>query len=256
MGASSAAVRLERDRDRLPGRDLPRAAAPTPGSLEEPGRLRRRRPRRPRSRSPCPPAPAASVRTTSAASPLGVTTRLGLAARRSRQLRAFGSPSTAQLAARRRRGRSRARSPRAEPDRGDRRDGRDRRTSAGTREAARAAARRSTARCAPARGSGSRSDAGGSRAAGRVARARRRPARSPASSSRQRSHEERCSSKVLALGRVERVERVARGQLVNVHEFLSAPSSSSSRSRDRPENILLLIVPSGWPSRSASSDWV
>ena len=60
----------------------------------------------------------------------------------------------------------------------------------------------------------------------------------------------------LALGRVERVERVAGGQLVNVHEFLSASSSRSSRNRDRPENILLLIVPSGSPSRSASSDWV
>ena len=59
-----------------------------------------------------------------------------------------------------------------------------------------------------------------------------------------------------ALGRVERVERIAGGQLVNVHEFLSAPSSSSCRNRDRPENILLLIVPSGSPSRSASSDCV
>ena len=60
----------------------------------------------------------------------------------------------------------------------------------------------------------------------------------------------------LALRRVERVERVAGGQLVNVHEFLSASSSRSCRKRDRPANILLLIVPSGSPSRSASSDWV
>ena len=56
---------------------------------------------------------------------------------------------------------------------------------------------------------------------------------------------------------VERVQRVARGQLVNsgFHDLSSAESSSSSRRRASPANILLLIVPSGTPSLSASSDW-
>ena len=55
---------------------------------------------------------------------------------------------------------------------------------------------------------------------------------------------------------VERVERVARGQLVNsgLHDP-SCVSSRSSRRRASPANILLLIVPSGTPSLSASSDW-
>ena len=108
-----------------------------------------------------------------------------------------------------------------------------------------AAGRRSSARCAPARGS---ARAATQAASGPPAACASAPetCQKPWSSSRQRSHEERCSSKARALGRVERVERVAGGQLVNVHEFLSAPSSSSSsRRRERPENILLLIVPSG-----------
>ena len=58
------------------------------------------------------------------------------------------------------------------------------------------------------------------------------------------------------LGGIERVERVAGGQLVNsgFHDPSSAPSSRSSRRRASPANILLLIVPSGIPSLSASSD--
>ena len=53
---------------------------------------------------------------------------------------------------------------------------------------------------------------------------------------------------------VERVERVGSGQLVEVHDTSVPGSPSSSRRRESPPNILLLIVPSGWPSRSASSD--
>ena len=61
----------------------------------------------------------------------------------------------------------------------------------------------------------------------------------------------------LPLLRVEGVEGVAGGQLVVVvHASFSGVSSRSSRSRESPENILLLIVPSGWPRRAASSDWV
>ena len=60
-----------------------------------------------------------------------------------------------------------------------------------------------------------------------------------------------------ALLGVERVEGVARGQFVNsgFHDPSSEDSSRSSRSRARPANIRLLTVPSGTPSRSASSDW-
>ena len=57
---------------------------------------------------------------------------------------------------------------------------------------------------------------------------------------------------------VERVEGVARRQLVNsVRHDPSVPaSSSSSRKRASPANIRLLMVPSGRPSLSASSDWL
>ena len=59
-----------------------------------------------------------------------------------------------------------------------------------------------------------------------------------------------------ALVGIERVERVAGGQLVNsgLHDPSCAESSRSSRRRASPANILLLIVPSGTPSLSASSD--
>ena len=55
---------------------------------------------------------------------------------------------------------------------------------------------------------------------------------------------------------IERVERVSGGQLVNsgFHDPSCAESSRISRSRASPANILLLMVPSGTPSRSASSD--
>ena len=61
----------------------------------------------------------------------------------------------------------------------------------------------------------------------------------------------------VALGRVECVERVAGAQLVNsgFHDPSWVDSSRSSRNRASPANILLLIVPSGTPRRSASSDW-
>ena len=58
---------------------------------------------------------------------------------------------------------------------------------------------------------------------------------------------------------IERVERVGGGQLVDLgfHWCPSwAASASSSRMRARPANIRDLIVPSGWPSLSASSDCV
>ena len=59
-----------------------------------------------------------------------------------------------------------------------------------------------------------------------------------------------------ALVGVEDVERVAGGQLVNsvFHDLSCDDSSRSSRSLASPENILLLIVPSGTPSLCASSD--
>ena len=59
-----------------------------------------------------------------------------------------------------------------------------------------------------------------------------------------------------AVGRVERVERVAGDQLVSlgVHDPSVSASSSTSRRRASPANILLLMVPNGRPSRSASSD--
>ena len=62
---------------------------------------------------------------------------------------------------------------------------------------------------------------------------------------------------VVPLARIEGVERVARGQLVNsvCHDPVSVSSFRSSRRRASPANILLLIVPSGCPSLSASSDW-
>ena len=63
----------------------------------------------------------------------------------------------------------------------------------------------------------------------------------------------------LALVGLERVERVGGAQLVDrlgVHVSPSIAVSSSSRSRASPANIRLLIVPSGSPSRSASSDCV
>ena len=55
---------------------------------------------------------------------------------------------------------------------------------------------------------------------------------------------------------LECVEGVAGAQFVEfgVHDPSSAPSSRSSRRRASPANILLLIVPSGTPSLSASSD--
>ena len=58
------------------------------------------------------------------------------------------------------------------------------------------------------------------------------------------------------LVRIERVERVSGGQLVNsgFHDPSCAESSRISRRRASPANILLLMVPSGTPSRSASSD--
>ena len=55
---------------------------------------------------------------------------------------------------------------------------------------------------------------------------------------------------------VERVERVRGGQVVEVHEISVPGSPSSSRRRESPVNIRLLMVPSGWPSLSASSDWL
>ena len=60
----------------------------------------------------------------------------------------------------------------------------------------------------------------------------------------------------LAPLRIEGVERVGGGQVVDVHDISSPGSPRSSRRRASPMNILLLIVPSGWPSRSASSDCV
>jgi aminopeptidase N len=60
----------------------------------------------------------------------------------------------------------------------------------------------------------------------------------------------------LGLVRAERVERVRSGQVVGVHDVSVPGSPSSSRMRDSPPNIRLLMVPSGWPSLSASSDWV
>ena len=62
----------------------------------------------------------------------------------------------------------------------------------------------------------------------------------------------------LALLGVEGVQRVARGQFVNsgFHDPSVVLSSKSSRKRASPANILLLMVPSGSPSLSASSDWV
>ena len=60
----------------------------------------------------------------------------------------------------------------------------------------------------------------------------------------------------LGLFRVERVQRVGSGQVVGIHDVSVPGSPSSSRMRDRPPNIRLLMVPSGWPSLSASSDWV
>ena len=56
----------------------------------------------------------------------------------------------------------------------------------------------------------------------------------------------------------ERVERI-RGGVVVQRQWLHAISSASpsnSRRRARPVNILLLMVPTGWPSLSASSDCV
>ena len=52
---------------------------------------------------------------------------------------------------------------------------------------------------------------------------------------------------LVPLGRVEGVQRVAGGQLVDsgFHDPSSAPSSRSSRRRVSPANILLLIVPRG-----------
>src|SRR5919198_945692 len=59
---------------------------------------------------------------------------------------------------------------------------------------------------------------------------------------------------------VEGVERVGSGQVVEgvgFHAVSPLPgSASSSRRRARPVNILLLIVPTGCPSLSASSDWL
>ena len=52
------------------------------------------------------------------------------------------------------------------------------------------------------------------------------------------------------------VERVGGGQVVGVHDVSVPGSPSSSRMRDSPPNIRLLMVPSGSPSLSASSDWV
>src|SRR6185437_8482629 len=60
----------------------------------------------------------------------------------------------------------------------------------------------------------------------------------------------------LCLVRLERVERVGGGQVVEVHEISVPGSPSCSRSVESPVNILLLIVPSGCPSLSASSDWL
>ena len=54
------------------------------------------------------------------------------------------------------------------------------------------------------------------------------------------------------------VEGVSGGQVVKGFFVHGSPSivSSSSRSRARPANMRLLMVPSGSPSRSASCDWV
>ena len=60
----------------------------------------------------------------------------------------------------------------------------------------------------------------------------------------------------LRLVAVERVERVGRCQVVDVHDISPPGSPSNSRIRESPVNILLLMVPSGWPSLSASSDWL
>jgi hypothetical protein len=60
----------------------------------------------------------------------------------------------------------------------------------------------------------------------------------------------------LGLVGVERVERVGGGQVVEVHEISVPGSPSCSRRLDSPVNILLLIVPRGCPSLSASSDWL
>ena len=60
----------------------------------------------------------------------------------------------------------------------------------------------------------------------------------------------------LGLVRVERVNRVGGGQVVEVHEISVPGSPSNSRMRESPVNIRLLMVPSGCPSLSASSDWL
>src|SRR5262249_57452311 len=60
------------------------------------------------------------------------------------------------------------------------------------------------------------------------------------------------------LVRAESIERVRRRQVVKVGFHVLSPlgSASSSRKRPSPANIRLLIVPTGCPSLSASSDCV
>ena len=76
------------------------------------------------------------------------------------------------------------------------------------------------------------------------------------SSSRASSDVARSLFGARAIRLVECVERVGGDQLVSlgVHDPSDSASSRTSRSRARPANILLLIVPRGTPSLSASSD--
>ena len=186
-----AAVGLERDRHRLSGLDLAREQRRRPAARR--GRhAAGRRSRRPRSRSPCPPAPAPASARRVRPRRSGVTTRLASPSA-VRNARAFGSLEHGELRCSRRRGRARARaaqtpSATAATAATAAADDEDRHGDTTAR-----AARRSAARCAPARGSGRRSDAGG---VGPPAARASAPAtcQKPCSSSRQRSHEARCSS--------------------------------------------------------------
>ena len=80
-----------------------------------------------------------------------------------------------------------------------------------------------------------------------------------ATSSRHAGARAQVQLELLPLLRVECIERVRGAQLVELlgsHSHSIASSPSSSRSRRRPLNVRLLIVPSGCPIRSAISLWL